>query len=315
MLINAILRRVLASIPVLFGVGLFVFGLLYVIPGDPAALLAGDTATPEDIARIRSALGLDRSFGVRFVEWLGQVAQGDLGKSIFTGVPVTDLIVQRIGPTLSLMALTLVFAVVVAVPLGVLAAWKHGTVIDRLTMVAAVFGFSVPVFVVGYLLAFVFAVNLGWLPVQGYRPLSEGLWPWLRHLILPAFALGGIYIALIARITRTAMLEVLSQDYVRTAKAKGLSQKAVLFRHALKNAAVPVVTVIGIGVALLIGGAVATETVFSIPGLGRLTVDSILRRDYPVIQGVILFFSAVYLLVNLVVDLSYLALDPRIRYR
>lgn len=315
MLINAILRRVFASIPVMFGVALFVFGLLYVIPGDPAALLAGDTATPEDIARIRSALGLDRSFGVRFVEWLGQLAQGDLGRSIFTGLPVTDLILQRTGPTLSLMVLTLLIAVVVAVPLGVLAAWKHGSVIDRLTMMAAVFGFSVPVFVVGYLLAFVFAVQLCWLPVQGYRPLSEGLWPWLRHLILPAFALGGIYIALIARITRTAMLEVLSQDYVRTAKAKGLSNKAILFRHALKNAAVPVVTVIGIGMALLIGGAVATETVFSIPGLGRLTVDSILRRDYPVIQGVILFFSAVYLLVNLLVDLSYLALDPRIRYR
>jgi peptide/nickel transport system permease protein len=314
MLLNAVLRRLLATIPVLLGVGLFVFALLYIIPGDPAALMAGDNATPEDIARIRNALGLDRGFGVRFLEWLGQIAQGDLGRSIFTGVPVTDLIAQRLGPTVSLMVLTLVVAVTVAVPLGVLAAWKQGTWIDRLTMVGAVLGFSVPVFVIGYLLAFVFAVQLGWLPVQGYRPLSEGLWPWLRHLILPSLALGGIYIALIARITRTAMLEVLSQDYVRTAKAKGLTQRAVLFRHALKNAAVPVVTVIGIGIALLIGGAVATETVFSIPGLGRLTVDSILRRDYPVIQGVILFFSAVYLLVNLLVDLSYLALDPRIRY-
>lgn len=314
MLINAILRRLLATIPVLLGVGLFVFGLLYIIPGDPAALMAGDTATPEDIARIRTALGLDRSFLARFAEWLGQIAHGDLGHSIFTGVPVADLIAQRLGPTMSLMTLTLMVAVFTAVPLGVLAAWKQGSWVDRLTMVGAVFGFSVPVFVIGYLLAFVFAVNLGWLPVQGYRPLAEGAWPWLRHLILPALALGGIYIALIARITRTAMLEVLSQDYVRTAKAKGLSQRAVLFRHALKNAAVPVVTVIGIGVALLIGGAVATETVFSIPGLGRLTVDSILRRDYPVIQGVILFFSAVYLVVNLLVDLSYLALDPRIRY-
>lgn len=230
-------------------------------------------------------------------------------------MPVTDLILQRVGPTLSLMTLTMVLAVLVAVPLGVLAAWTHGTVVDRLTMVAAVFGFSVPVFVIGYLLAFVFSVHLGWLPVQGYRPLSEGFWPWLRHLILPSLALGAIYIALIARMTRASMLEVLSQDYVRTAKAKGLSRQAVLFRHALKNASVPIVTVIGIGVALLIGGAVATETVFSIPGLGRLTVDAILRRDYPVIQGVILLFSAVYLLVNLVVDLSYLALDPRIRYR
>lgn len=314
MLIHAITRRLVATVPVLLGVGLFVFGLLYIIPGDPAALIAGDTATPEDIARIRTALGLDRSFLVRFAEWLMQIAHGDLGVSIFTGVPVADLIAQRLGPTVSLMSLTLVLAVLVAVPLGVLAAWKQGSWIDRLTMVGAVFGFSVPVFVVGYLLAYVFAVQWGWLPVQGYRPLADGLWPWLRHLILPSVALGGIYIALIARITRTAMLEVLSQDYVRTAKAKGLSQRAVLFEHALKNAAVPVVTVIGIGVALLIGGAVATETVFSIPGLGRLTVDSILRRDYPVIQGVILFFSAIYLAVNLLVDLSYLALDPRIRY-
>ena len=314
MLLNAILKRLLATGPVLLGVALFVFSLLYIIPGDPAALIAGDTATPEEIDRIRSTLGLDRSFWVRFAEWLLQILHGELGQSIFSGMSVSHLIGQRLGPTLSLMSLTLIVAIAVAVPLGVLAAWKQGTMLDRLTMMGAVFGFSVPVFVIGYLLAYLFAVELGWLPVQGYRPLAEGFWEWLRHLILPSLALGGIYVALIARITRTAMLEVLSQDYVRTAKAKGLGQTAILFGHALKNAAVPVITVIGIGVALLIGGAVATETVFSIPGLGRLTVDAILRRDYPIIQGVILFFSMIYLLVNLVVDMLYVVLDPRIRY-
>lgn len=314
MLINSILRRLLATVPVLFGVGLLVFSLLYIVPGDPAALMAGDTATPEDIERIRAALGLDRSYGVRFGEWLTQLAHGDLGRSLFTGIPVADLIGQRLGPTVSLMSLTLLIAVCTGVPMGVIAAARQGSALDRFVMAAAVFGFSVPVFVIGYMLAFFFAVELGWLPVQGYRPLEQGLWSWLRHLLLPSFALAGIYIALIARTTRTAMLEVLSQDYIRTARAKGLTQRVILYRHALKNAAIPVVTVIGIGVALLIGGAVATETVFSIPGLGRLTVDSILRRDYPVIQGVILFFSLVYLLVNLLVDLAYLVLDPRIRY-
>jgi peptide/nickel transport system permease protein len=207
-----------------------------------------------------------------------------------------------------------VLSLLVAIPMGVIAAWKHGTWIDRLIMCTAVFGFSTPVFVIGYLLAYVFALWLDWLPVQGYTPLSQGFWPFLQNLILPAVALGMIYIALIARITRATMLEVLSQDYVRTAKAKGVGQRAILFVHALKNAAVPIVTVIGIGVALLIGGAVVTESVFAIPGLGRLTVDAILRRDYPVIQGVVLLFSFIYVLVNLGVDLLYTLFDPRIRY-
>jgi peptide/nickel transport system permease protein len=196
----------------------------------------------------------------------------------------------------------------------VIAAWKHGTWIDRGVMILAVFGFSVPVFVVGYLLAYVFALQLNWLPVQGYTPWSKGFWPFLSNLILPTVTLGGVYIALIARITRATMLEVLSQDYIRTARAKGVGQHAILFVHALKNAAVPIVTVVGLGVALLIGGAVVTESVFAIPGLGRLTVDAILRRDYPVIQGVVLLFSFMYVLVNLVVDLLYTVFDPRIRY-
>jgi peptide/nickel transport system permease protein len=215
---------------------------------------------------------------------------------------------------MSLMAVTLVLAVTVAVPMGVIAAWKAGSLLDRIIMGFAVFGFSVPVFVVAYLLAYVFALELEWLPVQGYTPLSAGVWPWLENLILPAIALGCVYIALIARITRATMLEVLSQDYIRTARAKGLGQQPILFLHALKNAAVPIVTVIGIGIALLIGGAVVTESVFVIPGLGRLTIDAILRRDYPVIQGVVLLFSFIYVLVNLGIDLLYTVLDPRIRY-
>ncbi len=307
-------RRVASTIPVMAIVALFVFSLLYIAPGDPAAIIAGDQASPADIDRIREGLGLDRPFLIRFGEWLWNVLQGNLGTSIFTNLPVTKMIGQRLEPTISLMILTLILSIGIAVPVGVLAAWKQGTWIDRLIMVMAVFGFSVPVFVVGYLLAYVFALQLDWFPVQGYTPIARGFGPWLANLVLPSVALGGVYIALIARITRATMLEVLSQDYIRTAKAKGVGSRTILFLHALKNAAVPIVTVIGIGVALLIGGAVVTESVFAIPGLGRLVVDAILRRDYPVIQGVVLLFSFVYVLVNLGVDLLYTLFDPRIRY-
>jgi len=307
-------RRILATIPVMLTVAFFVFSLLYLAPGDPAAIIAGDQATPADIDRIRASLGLDRPFLVRFGDWLWHILHGDLGTSIFTNLPVSHMIAQRLEPTLSLMVLTVVLSLIVAIPMGVLAAWKQGSWIDRLVMVLAVFGFSTPVFVVGYLLAYFFALKLEWLPVQGFTPISQGFWPFLRTLLLPAVALGLIYIALIARITRATMLEVLSQDYVRTARAKGVGQRGILFVHALKNAAVPIVTVVGLGVALLIGGAVVTETVFAIPGIGRLTVDAILQRDYPVIQGVILMFSFVYVIINLLVDLLYTLFDPRIRY-
>jgi len=309
-----ILQRVLAALPVMAIVGVIVFSLLFAAPGDPAAIIAGDQATVADIAKVRIALGLDQPYLVQFGHWAWRILQGDLGTSIFTSLPVRDLILQRMGPTLSLMAVTLVLAVLVAVPMGVLAAWKHGTWIDSAVMVLAVLGFSVPVFVVGYLSSYVFSLQLGLLPAQGYKPMAEGLWPWLRGLLLPALSLGFVYVALIARVTRAAMLEVLSQDYIRTAKAKGLSQRKILFLHALKNASVPVVTSIGIGLAMLIGGAVATESVFAIPGVGRLTVDAILQRDYPVIQAVVLLFSLVYVLVNLLIDLLYTLLDPRIRY-
>ena len=313
-MLSYILRRILSTLPVMGIVALFVFSLLYIAPGDPAAVIAGDQASPADVERIRQGLGLDRPFLVQFGTWLWNILHGDLGTSIFTNLPVSAMIAQRIEPTFSLMAITLVLTILVAVPLGVVAAWKAGSWVDRTIMAFAVFAFSLPVFVVGYVLAYVFALQFEWLPVQGYTPLKAGLWPWLQNLILPALALGTVYIALIARITRASMLEVLQQDYVRTARAKGLGQRNILFVHALKNAAVPIVTVIGIGIALLIGGAVVTESVFAIPGLGRLTIDAILRRDYPVIQGIVLLFSFLYVLVNLMVDVTYTLVDPRIRY-
>jgi peptide/nickel transport system permease protein len=307
-------RRVLSTLPVMAIVALFVFSLLYIAPGDPAAVIAGDQASPADVERIRAGLGLDRPFLVQFGSWVWRILHGDLGTSIFTNLPVSAMIGQRMEPTLSLMVVTLLLTLVIAVPLGVIAAWKAGSFIDRAIMTFAVFGFSLPVFVVGYILAYVFALKFEWLPVQGYTPISQGLWPWLQNLILPAVSLGCVYVALIARITRAAMLEVLQQDYIRTARAKGLGQGGILFVHALKNAAVPIVTVVGIGIALLIGGAVVTESVFAIPGLGRLTIDAILRRDYPVIQGIVLLFSFVYVLVNLLIDVTYTLVDPRIRY-
>ena len=309
-----ILRRVFATIPVVAFVMLFVFSLLYLAPGDPAAILAGDQATQEDIESIRTQLGLDRSFPVRFAEWSAGILSGDFGTSIFTREAVSLMILQRVEPTVSLMVVTLVIAITVAIPMGVLAAWKRGSLLDRAIMLFAVLGFSVPVFVVGYVLAWGLALQAGWLPVQGYTPLSGGFWPWLRNLLLPAATLATVYIALIARITRATMLEILQQDYIRTARAKGVADHAVLFVHALRNASVPIVTVIGLGIALMISGAVVIESVFALPGLGRLTVDSILRRDYPVIQAIILIFSFVYVLINLLIDLSYTLIDPRIRY-
>ena len=300
--------------PVVIVVTIFVFALLHLAPGDPAAIIAGDLATADDIAKIRAKLGLDQPLLIQFLTWVGQLLHGDLGNSIFSAHPVSQLIGQRLEPTITLTVMTLLISITLAVPMGVVAAWRVGSWIDRVVMGFAVFGFSVPGFVIGYVLIWLFAIELDWLPVQGYTPLAQGVGPWLANIILPSVTLALAYMALIARITRAAMLETLSQDYIRTAHAKGLATPAVLLRHALHNASVPIVTVIGIGVALLIGGVVVTESVFAIPGLGRLTVDAILRRDYPVIQGIILVFSGAYVAVNLVVDMLYTVLDPRIRY-
>jgi peptide/nickel transport system permease protein len=309
-----IARRILATAPVLLIVAVLVFMLLRLTPGDPAAILAGDAASAEQIAQIRANLGLEKPIVAQFGIWAAHLLQGDLGESFYFKIQVTKLIEQRLEPTMSLAALTIAFAVLVSVPLGALAAWRFGGWFDRMLMGFSVLGFSVPVFVLAYMLVYVVSLKLGWLPVQGYKPLAEGLWPWLQHLILPALTLSVIFIALIARVTRAAVMEALGEDYIRTARAKGLPDLRVLVRHALANAAVPIVTVIGTGIALLIGGVVVTESVYAIPGLGRLTVDAVLARDFPTIQGVILFFSFIYVLVNLLVDLSYVFLDPRIRY-
>jgi peptide/nickel transport system permease protein len=309
-----VVRRLVATVFVMAFVAFFVFSLLYLTPGDPAAMIAGDLATADDIARIHRQLGLDDPFLVRFGHWTWAVLQGDLGTSIFTNLPVTTLIGQRVGPTVSLTVMALILTLSFAIPLGVIAASKVGGWIDRLVMVVAVLGFSVPSFVLAYIVILCFSVWLDWLPVQGYASLSEGFAPFIEHLILPSIVLGLIYGALIARTTRAAMLEVLSQDYIRTAQAKGLTEGKVLVGHALRNAAIPIVTVIGSGIALLIGGVIVTETVFAIPGIGRLTVDAILRRDYPIIQGVTLILSAVYVVINLLVDMSYTLFDPRVRF-
>ena len=309
-----IIRRLLSMFVVMAFVAMFVFLLLHLAPGDPAAIIAGDNASPDNIAQIRQRLGLDEPIWKQFLVWISSLARGDLGKSMFWNESVLTLIGQWAEPTIALACTTLLFAVVIALALGVTAAAFAGTIVDRLVMGFAVIGFSVPAFVTGYLLIFVFAIELKWLPVQGYSPIAEGIIPWARGLVLPSLTLGIAYVALIARITRATMLDVLAEDYLRTARAKGVAPRQMLLKHALKNAAVPIVTVIGIGVALLIGGVVITETVFNIPGIGRLVVDAISRRDYPIIQGVILVFSGVYVLVNLLVDLSYTLFDPRIRY-
>ena len=309
-----LLRRILATIPVMLLVAIFIFMLLRLTPGDPAAIIAGDYANDAQIAAIREKLGLDQPLITQFFVWLGNILQGDFGESFFYKKQVGELIASRIQPTLSLSVLTIILTVLIAVPLGTLAAYRQGSWTDRAIMGFSVLGFSLPVFVIGYALIYVFSLELGWLPVQGYQRIGDGIGGWLVRLILPSLALAVVFAAFIARMTRTSVLEVLGEDYIRTARAKGQTERKVLMRHALRNAAVPIVTVIGLSFAILIGGVVVTESVFNIPGLGILTVEAVLARDYPTIQAVILLFSLVYVIINLLIDLSYTVLDPRIRY-
>ena len=314
-MLGYIFKRIFMTIPVMVVVALFVFLLLRLSPGDPAAVIAGDYATAVDVQKIREKLGLSEPIFVQFVTWLGSLIQGDLGTSIFSNKPVTELIAQRLEPTLMLALTSIIFSILVAVPLGTIAAFRAGSWIDRLVMLFSVGGFSVPVFVLGYILIYYFSITWRILPVQGYRsPFEDGILPFIQHIILPTLTLSVIYIALLARMTRASVMEVLEEDYIRTARAKGLSEVKILMRHALGNAAVPIVTVIGIGIALLIGGVVVTESVYNIPGLGRLVLDAVLARDYPIIQGLILFFSLIYVLLNLIIDLTYTLFDPRIKY-
>ena len=313
-MLGYILRRIAATVPVMLIVAVLVFLMLRLTPGDPAAIIAGDNANDEQIAAIRTRLGLDAPIVVQFVQWLGNLLRGDFGESFYFKRTVAELILGRVEPTLALSVTTIILAVAIAVPLGVLAAYKRGTLIDKIVMGFSVLGFSVPVFVIGYLLIYLFAIKLNWLPVQGYQRIGDGFGGFLQRILLPSLTLSVIYIALIARMTRASVIDVLEEDYIRTARAKGQSELKVLFTHALRNASVPIVTVIGLGVALLIGGVVVTESVFTIPGLGRLTVDAVLARDFPTIQALILLFSLVYVLINLAVDIVYTVLDPRIRY-
>lgn len=309
-----ILRRVLSTLPVLAIVAVLVFLMLRLTPSDPAAIIAGDYANPQQIEEIREKLGLNEPIVKQFAIWIGGVLRGDFGESFFYKKQVAELISERLEPTLSLSFLTILLVILVAVPIGVIAAHNHGTWIDRFVMGFSVLGFSVPVFVVAYILIYVFAVTLDWLPVQGYQRLRDGFGGWFVRLILPAMTLSVVFIAFIARMTRTSVLEVLNEDYIRTARAKGQTELKVLVRHALANAAVPILTIIGLTVAILIGGVVVTESVYTLPGLGLLTVDAVLARDYPTIQAVILLFSFAYVLINLMVDIAYTFLDPRIRY-
>ncbi|MDH2051352.1 ABC transporter permease [Achromobacter marplatensis] len=309
-----LLKRLFSVIPVLVVVAIIVFAMLRLTPGDPAAIIAGDGATSAQIDEIRKNMGLDKSIPDQFSIWVGRLAQGDLGTSLISDAPVSSLIADRIGPSIALSLSTIVFTVLVAIPLGIVAAWRQGKLVDRAIMAGSVVGFSVPVFIIGYVLILIFSMQLGWFPVQGYQPMSEGVWQFAQRLILPTLALSTVYVALIARIVRSSVIEVMQEDFIRTARAKGLRESGVLLRHALGNAAVPIVTIIGVSIAMLIGGVVVTESVFNIPGLGRLVVDAVLARDYPVIQAMILLFSLVYVGINLVIDLSYTVLDPRIRY-
>ncbi|MFC4278362.1 ABC transporter permease [Achromobacter aloeverae] len=313
-MLSYVVRRVIATVPVVAMVAVVVFALLRLTPGDPAAILAGDDASPAQLAQIRKTMGLDQPIPTQFVVWGGQLLHGDLGVSLLSGTPVTSMIAGRVGPTLSLAACTIVFTLLVAIPLGVIAAARRGKWLDRVVMALSVLGFSVPTFVIGYLLIYLLALKLGWFPVQGYKQAAAGFWPYAQRLVLPTLALSGIYIALVARITRSSIIEVLGEDFVRTARAKGARETAILLRHGLRNAAVPIVTIVGIGIASLITGVVVTESVFNLPGLGRLVVEAVLARDYPVIQGLILFFSFTYIMINLAVDLLYTLFDPRIRY-
>jgi peptide/nickel transport system permease protein len=310
-----IIRRIITTIPVMAFVALFVFSLLYIAPGDPAAIIAGPDAPADDVARIRRTLGLDEPLYVQLAGWYGRLLTGDLGQSIFLRKPVLEAILDRAEPTLLLTLSAIVVATLLGVPAGVLSARHHNTATDQTLMMLALLGISVPNFLLGLIFVLVFGVWLGWFPVAGYSPLEDGWMATARSLVLPAFALGLVQSALIARIARSSMLDVLREQYITTGRAKGLAERLVVYKHALRNALVPTVTVIGISFAVLISGAVVVETVFNIPGLGRLVVSAVSRRDYPVVQGVVLVIAGVYMVVNLLVDLSYLVIDPRVKYQ
>lgn len=313
-MLRFIISRAFAAIPVIIIVSIATFALLRLAPGDPATALAGESATPEVVAAIRQQFGLDQPLYAQYTIWIGNMLHGDFGTSIISGQPVIDMIIDRLEPTLSLALVTITLAVLIAIPLGTLAAAKRGTIVDKLVMLLAVVGFSVPVFVIAYILILIFSMDLKWFPVQGFRSISDGIGQFTLYITLPATALTLLYVALITRMTRTSLLEVLNEDFVRTARAKGISETNVLFRHALRNAAVPIITIVAISFATMLTGVVVTESVFNLPGVGRLTIDAVLARDYPIIQAEIFLASIIFVLFNLAVDIIYAVVDPRIRY-
>ena len=300
----------------MFIVGSVVFFVMHLTPGDPATTMAGDLALPEQIEKIRAKMGYDKPLMVQYGVFFGNIIRGDLRRSVFSDFRVTTLVRQRLEPTVTIAIIGEVLAVLIGVPAGVLAAWKANTWVDRAIMVGAVLGLALPSFWLGFNLIWLFAVKIGWFPAVGFVPFGEGNYgDWAKSLVLPCITVGTIIAALIARMTRSSMLEVLREDYIRTARAKGLGESMVLVRHALRNAALPIVTIIGLGFAGLLSGLVITEQVFAIPGVGRLLVDAVVRRDFPVIQGVILITAGMYVMLNLLVDLTYGYFDPRVRFR
>lgn len=312
-MLRFVIRRLVISVPVLVLVSLMSFGVIWLVPGDPAAVFLDAGATPEQLAQVRHRLGLDEPFYQQMIGWYERILHGDLGQSILLNCSVATAIIERLPVTLSLTVLALFFAVLLGVLAGLLAAMRHRSWTDQSIMVLALLGLSVPEFWLGLVLIFVFAVDLRWFPAGGYVPITDSLFGWWQSLAMPAFTLAAVQVGFIARMTRSAMLEVLQQDFIRTADAKGLPWSVVVTRHGLPNSLVPILTVIGIVTGGLLGGAVVIEQVFSLPGVGRLVIGAVLSRDFPVIQGTLLFVALIYLLVNLVVDILYAVVDPRVR--
>jgi len=314
-LTNYILKRILALIPIMFIVGIFVFFIIHLIPGNPAAMMLGPEATQEEIDTFSRSMGLDRPIPIQFVEWISNVVRGDFGTSLFfQGQQVTKVVFEHFKVTLTLTVLGVILAIILGIITGVIAAINHNNLLDRIIMVITSAGVSIPNFWLGLMLVLFFSIRLSILPPAGFKPLSAGLGESLRYLILPAITLAFGQTSLIARMTRSNMLEVLRSDYVRTAKAKGLSELMVNYKHALKNVLIPVITIIGLSFANLMGGAVVTEQIFNIPGVGRLLIKSVFTRDYPVIEGIVLYIAAMWVIINLVTDVLYVIIDPRIEY-
>lgn len=308
-----LLKRILHLFPVLFILSIVVFFIIYLIPGDPASVMLGDGASPEIVEQLREQMGLNTPLYLQYVHWMSDVLHGNLGNSYFMKKSVTETIIERLGPTLSLAILAEIIAVIIAIPVGIFAAVRHGSAADKSVTAFSLFGITVPGFLLSLFLMLIFSVELKWLPVAGYKPLSAGLWEHLRHLILPAVALGVVHSAFLARITRSSMLEILNAGFIKTARSKGVKERSVIYKHALRNAFIPILTIIGQSFGSLIAGATVTETIFNIPGLGQLLVNSVQRRDYAVIQGAVLFVAFLTVMINLLVDLLYAVIDPRIR--